>query len=108
MTVTSWPIDGRTDAPAQIFTSGGTGVVLPNTGDVVLNGVATTFALTFPIAGADHQYLRLMFQTAVSVAFSVVGSGDGSTILGAPTTGAANTGICWQYALSTKTWYRQY
>jgi hypothetical protein len=57
---TSWQLDGRTDAPTTVFTSGGSGTVPPNCGDVVLNGVATTFALTFPVATADKQYLRVM------------------------------------------------
>ena len=61
---------------------------------VILDGVATTFALTFPVAFADGQKLKLLSNTAVSAAFSVVGSGDGSTINGVPSDDGSDYGLC--------------
>jgi hypothetical protein len=75
---------------------------------IILDGVNTTFALTFPTAFADGQKVEVLSNTAVSVAFSVVGSGDGSTINEVPATTAAGTGIAWQYLAANTTWYRIY
>ena len=94
----------------QLVTSGGTATVnakFLNT-NTILDGVDTTFALTFPVAFADGQIVAVLSHTAISVAFSVVGSGDGSTINGVPATTSADTGIAWQYLASDTTWYRLY
>lgn len=77
-------------------------------GVMILDGVATTFALTFPTAFADGQKVKVLVNTAVSVAFSVVGSGDGSTINNVPGTLTAGSGLAWQYAASNQNWYRIY
>jgi hypothetical protein len=77
-------------------------------GVMILDGIATTFALTFPVAFADQQRVRVLVNTAISVAFSIVGSGDGSTINNVPTTIAAGTGLAWQYAAANQNWYRLY
>ncbi len=96
----------------QLVTGAGTGVatVSANFYDatVILDGVATTFALTFPVAFADGQIVNVLSNTAVSVAFSVTGSGDGSTISHIPATTTAGTGFAWQYRASDTTWYRIY
>ncbi len=72
---------------------------------VILDGVATTFALTFPVAFADGQSVELLSNTAVSVAFSIVGSGDGSTINGIPSTTNAGNAFVWQYYAANTSWY---
>jgi hypothetical protein len=77
-------------------------------GVLILDGIATTFALTFPVAFTNGQKVRLLVNTAISVAFTVVGSGDGSTINNVPATIAAGTGLAWQYSASNTNWYRLY
>jgi hypothetical protein len=106
-----WAVTGSVPSySTQLVTTGGTATVNPSFMDakVILDGAATTFALTFPTAFASEQIVRLLSNTAVSVAFSVVGSGDGSTINGVPATTTATTGYAWQYRKSNTTWYRLY
>jgi hypothetical protein len=106
-----WALTGSS-VLTTVVTGAGTGIatVVGSYLDsrVVLDGVATTFALTFPTAFADGQLVRVLFNTAISVAFSVVGSGDGSTINNVPATGVAGQGIAWVYYAATTTWYRLY
>lgn len=74
---------------------------------IIIDVVASTFALTFPTAFASEQIVRVLSNTAI-VAFSIFGSGDGSFINGIPTSTTAFTGYAWQYRMSNTTWYRLY
>jgi hypothetical protein len=102
---------GQTSGTAvQVFTTGASGTATAGVSalTVILDGVGTTFALTFPTAFTDTQVIRVLSSTAVSVAFSVTGSGDGSTVKTVPATTAAGSGVAWQYRLANTTWYRLY
>lgn len=92
----------------QRFTSGASGTVNAGVTDVILDGVGTTFALTFPVALFDKQQIYIMFATAISTAFSITGSGDGSTVKAPPATPAAGSGCGYQYNAANTTWYRLY
>lgn len=106
-----WFVDASYTS-TQLITGSGTGGVIVNPGyyeaQVVLDGVSTTFAVTFPVAFADQQIVEVLFNTAISVAFSVTGSGDGSTVNNVPATASAGMGIAWQYMAAITTWYRLY
>jgi hypothetical protein len=107
-----WAVSNFPSYSTQLITSGG-GAATVNASfmeaKVILDGaVPSTLALTFPTAFADGQVVRLLSNVAVSAAFSVVGSGDGSTINGVPATTSATTGYAWQYLASDTTWYRLY
>lgn len=92
----------------QYLTSGGSGTVTADIDTVILNGVNTTFALTFPAPRADGQELRVNAATAVSVAFSSVATAPATTINTTPSTLAAGVGVAWKYRSSDTTWYRLY
>lgn len=92
----------------QFLTSGGSGTVTADIENVILNGVNTTFALTFPAPRADGQILRVNAATAVSVAFSTVATAPATTINTTPSTLAAGVGVAWVYRSSDTTWYRLY
>lgn len=104
---TSWRRFGVGGAP-QYFTSGGSGTVTADVEQVFLNGVNTTFALTFPSPQGDGQILKVNATTAVSVAFSTVAAAPATTINTTPATLAAGVGVAWQYRSSDTTWYRIY
>jgi hypothetical protein len=107
-----WMITGppQNQASSQLVTGSGTGSVTAafnyDTNVIILDGVSSTFALTFPGGAVTGQVVEVLFNTLVS-AFSVVAMGS-QTINNVPTSGAAGTGIAWYYNLSNDTWYRQY
>jgi archaellum component FlaF (FlaF/FlaG flagellin family) len=96
------------DATKQLVnTAVGSAMVALSVTDVILDGVATTFALTFPAPQGDKQVLRVMAATAVSVAFSTVVTAPATVIKTPPATLVAGTGLAWEYNASNTTWYRQ-
>ena len=91
------------------FDSGGdSSIVLQNqVGSLVLDGVSTTYAVTFPNNPQDGQQFKLMTATALSGGLTCTPPAS-ETIKACPTTPAANTGFGWQYHLANTTWYRMY
>jgi hypothetical protein len=91
---------------AQYITSGGSATVSAGVDTVFLNGVATTFALTFPAPLGEGQELRVNATQAVSVAFSTVATAPATTIKTTPATLAAGVGVAWVYHVADTSWYR--
>jgi hypothetical protein len=93
-------------AAKQIFSTGGSGTASAGVRNVVLNGVNTTFALTFPAPVFDGQELHVNAATAVSVSFTTVATAPATTINTTPSTLAAGVGAAWIYDLASTTWFR--
>ena len=92
----------------QFITSGASATVSSGVRNVFLNGVNTTFALTFPVPLGEGQILRVNATQAVSVAFSGVATAPATTIKTVPSTLAAGVGVAWQYHVADTSWYRVY
>lgn len=97
-----------TDPSKVLVATGAAAAVALGVTDVILDGVGTTFALTFPAPLGDKEVLRVMAGSAVSVAFSAVVTAPATVIKTVPSTMAAGTGVAWEYNASNTTWYRQY
>ena len=91
---------------SQYITSGASATVSVGVDTVFLNGVNTTFALTFPAPIAEGQELRVNATQAVSVAFSAVATAPATTIKTVPATLAAGVGVAWVYHVADTSWYR--
>jgi hypothetical protein len=78
-----------------------------NVTDVILDGVSTTFALTFPAPQGDKQVLKVLAATAISAAFSAVVTAPATAIKTVPATLPIG-GIAWEDNASNNTWYRLY
>jgi hypothetical protein len=105
---TSWQSLFTLPVAPQIITSGGSGTVSSGVDLVILNGVNTTFALTFPVPLGEGQLLQVNAAQAVSVAFSAVATAPASTIKTVPSTLAAGVGVAWVYHVADTSWYRLY
>src|SRR5271170_5739847 len=92
----------------QLITSGGSATVAAGVIAVILDGAATTFALTLPAPTFDGQELTVSAATAISVSFSSVVTAPATVIKTTPATIAAGVGIAWKYRASNTTWYRLY
>jgi hypothetical protein len=92
----------------QFLTSGASGTVSAGVDTVILNGVNTTFALTFPVPLGEGQQLHVNAAAAVSVAFSGVAAAPATTLKTVPSTLAAGVGVAWVYHVADTTWYRLY
>ena len=92
----------------QYITSGASATVSSGVDIVILNGVNTTFALTFPVALGEGQTLMVNASAAVSVAFSTVATAPATVIKTTPSTLAAGVGVAWIYHVADTTWYRLY
>jgi hypothetical protein len=105
-------VEGNSFAPVAptktLISSGGSATVGVGVTDIVLDGAATTFALTFPAPVNDGQVLHVMAGSAISVGFSAVVTAPATVIKTVPSTMAAGTGVGWRYNESNTTWYRQY
>ena len=95
-------------AAKQLVTSGATGTVSSGVQNVYLNGVNTTFTLTFPVPIGDGQELFINATQAVSTALTLTVTAPGTAIKNAPATLAAGVGCGFQYNLADTTWYRIY
>jgi hypothetical protein len=95
-------------ADPQIITSGASGTVSSGVDTVILNGVNTTFALTFPVPIGEGQQLKVNAAAAVSVAFTSVATAPATTIKTTPSTLAAGVGVAWVYHVADTSWYRLY
>lgn len=104
---TSWQAVGLAADP-QFLTSGASGTVSSGRDTAILNGVNTTFALTFPLPLGEGQKLMVNAATAVSVAFTTVATAPATTINTTPSTLAAGVGVAWVYHVADTTWYRLY
>lgn len=104
---TSWQALNVASDP-QFITSGASGTVSSGVEVVILNGVNTTFALTFPVPLGEGQLLKVQAAAAVSVAFSTVATAPATTIKTTPSTLAAGVGVAWVYHVADTTWYRLY
>lgn len=104
---TSWQAVGIAADP-QFLTSGASGTVSSGVDTVILNGVNTTFALTFPVPLGEGQRLYVNASAAVSVAFTTVATAPATTIKTTPSTLAAGVGCAWVYHVADTTWYRIY
>jgi hypothetical protein len=102
------PIEVGAASAFQYITSGASGTVSSGVDTVILNGVNTTFALTFPVPIREGQELRVQAAAAVSVAFSTVATAPATTIKTTPATLAAGVGCAWVYHVADTTWYRLY
>lgn len=102
------PVTAFRSGSKVLVTSGGSLSVAAGTANVILDGVATTFALTFPAPAYDGQTLAVSAGSAVSVAFSAVVTAPATVIKTVPSTLAAGVGIAWKYNISNTTWYRLY
>lgn len=102
---TSWQ-KYHVGADPQFLTSGASGTVNNGVDTVILNGVNTTFALTFPAPLGEGQILRVNAAQAVSVAFTTVATAPATTINTTPSTLAAGAGAEWIYHSADTTWYR--
>lgn len=106
---TTWrPIEIGASSSLQFLTSGASGTVSAGVDTVFMNGVNTTFALTFPAPVAEGQELRVNATQAVSVAFSTVATAPATTIKTTPSTLAAGVGVAWVYHVADTSWYRLY
>ena len=92
----------------QMVTTGGTPTVSVGASSVVLDGAATTFALTFPAPVVDGQVIAVLAGSAISVGFSAVVTAPATVIKTVPSTIAAGVGVAWKYNASNTTWYRLY
>jgi hypothetical protein len=92
----------------QVLTSGGSATVGAGANIVVMDGVATTFALTLRAPRGDGDVISVQAATAVSVAFSTVATAPATVIKTTPSTLAAGVGVAWIYNSSNTTWYRLY
>jgi hypothetical protein len=92
----------------QFITSGASATVSAGVQTVILNGVNTTFALTFPVPVGEGQVLEVNAAAAVSVAFSTVATAPATTIKTTPGTLAAGVGVAWIYHVADTSWYRLY
>lgn len=90
---TSWQIYGVASDP-QFLTSGASGTVSSGVDTVILNGVNTTFALTFPVPLGEGQILKINAAAAVSVALTGVATAPATTIKTMPSTLAAGRRGC--------------
>lgn len=102
---TSWQAMAVGSDP-QFLTSGASGTVSSGVDTVILNGVNTTFALTFPVPLGEGQKLFVQAAAAVSVAFTTVATAPATTIKTTPSTLAAGVGVAWIYHVADTTWYR--
>lgn len=100
------PLDVGAGSAFQYLTSGASGTVSSGVDTAILDGVNTTFALTFPVPIRDGQELRVNAAQAVSVAFSAVATAPATTIKTVPATLAAGAGASWVYRSSNTSWYR--
>lgn len=91
-----------------VDTSGGSATMGAGANIVILDGVATTFALTLRAPRGDGDIIYVQAATAVSVAFSTVATAPATTIKTTPSTLAAGVGVAWIYHAATTTWYRLY
>ena len=91
---TSWKTLAAQPAGSyQYITSGASATVSSGVTTVILNGVNTTFALTFPAPLGEGQILEVNAAAAVSVAFSGVATAPATTIKTVPSTLAAGVGV---------------
>lgn len=106
---TAWRAVGLYGATGtQYLTSGASGTISSGVKTVILDGVNTTFALTFPVPLYDGQVIEVNAAQAVSVAFSAVATSPATGINTVPSTLAAGAGASWEYKLANTTWYRRY
>lgn len=73
----------------------------------VLNGVASPFALTFPIPQIDGQVFEVLFITAIA-ALSCIAQAPAASIKYTPQAPPAGSFACWYYRMADATWYRKY
>jgi len=104
---TSWQSVGVASDP-QFLTSGASGTVSAGVDTVILNGVNTTFNLTFPVPLGEGQVLKVNASAAVSVSFATTATAPATTIKTTPATLAAGVGVAWVYHVADTTWYRLY
>ena len=106
---TNWRAMGVGGVTAkQLVTSGASATVSSGVQNVYLNGVNTTFTLTFPVPIGDGQELFINATQAVSVGLTLTVTAPGTVIKNAPATLAAGVGIGFQYNVGDTTWYRIY
>ncbi len=90
----------------QKVTTGASATVSPGVSFVFLDGVDTTFTLTFPAPVGDGQRLYINATQAVSVGLTLTVTSPGTVIKNAPATLAAGIGCSFVYDLAATTWYR--
>jgi hypothetical protein len=99
--------EGMTSAVDQTTQAAVTGAAVtanPGVATIILDGVGTTFALTFPAPTMDGQKFVVKAATAIT-AFSAVATAPATSIKNVPSSLAAGAAITWQYRAANNSWY---